>query len=416
MEQIRQVGFLFIFNFMIICLCSEFRTTESEWGFYGHRLINRMAVFTLPPDLIELYKAHLDYISDHAVDPDKRRYAVKQEAICHYIDLDEWIKDDSSTLSTDLVISILQFSKFKIARDKIEYELFDSIPTEIHRQDTLWFSKEFINHHQPANSGIAYLKFRELFYSGIWVEYDPENWKMPLSILNLNLEKEHDSKLFIEDHFTRHGILPYNFVSLYYKLVHAFEKRSLKQILRYSADLGHYLGDAHVPLHTTKNYNGQLTNQDGIHGFWESRIPELFAESEFDFVVGSARYIPDITGFIWNIIYDSHAGVEFLLKHEEALVHRFPKDQQFCYESRNGMITKLPCKEYSWAYMEKLDGQVERQMQKSILNLGSVWMSAWIEAGQVDVNLILDSTGVDKQIPPDTVVQKLDATAIRAHE
>jgi hypothetical protein len=43
--------------------------------------------------------------------------------------------------------------------------------------------------------------------------------------------------------------------------------------------LGHYIGDAHVPLHTTSNYNGQKTNQHGIHGLWESRIPEqLFDE------------------------------------------------------------------------------------------------------------------------------------------
>lgn len=410
------MSLLFILNYIIFYLFSHPAKTESEWGFYGHRLINRMAVFTLPPDLIELYKTNLDYISDHAVDPDKRRYAVKQEAICHYIDLDEWLENNGSIPSTDLVISILQHSKIKIAHHKEEYAVFDSIPVVISRMDTLRYSQIFIDHHQPGQTGIAFSKFRELFYSRLWMEYDPENWNIPLSALDMNFHHEEECKLIIDDHFTKHGILPYNFVGLYYKLVRAFESRSLKLILRYSADLGHYLGDAHVPLHTTKNYNGQLTNQDGIHGFWESRIPELFAESEFDFVVGSASYIPDITEFIWKIIYDSHQGVKFLLKQEEALVSRFPKDQQFCYEPRNGIITKLPCKDYAWAYMEKLDGQVERQLQMSILNLGSVWMSAWIEAGQVDVDLILNSKEVDQQTPSDTLVQEINISGIRNHE
>ncbi len=36
------------------------------------------------------YKEHIEYITEHAVDPDKRRYAVDGEAPCHYIDLDHF--------------------------------------------------------------------------------------------------------------------------------------------------------------------------------------------------------------------------------------------------------------------------------------------------------------------------------------
>ncbi len=63
--------------------------------------------------------------------------------------------------------------------------------------------------------------------------------------------------------------------------------------MRISAEFGHYIADACVPLHTTSNYNGQLTDQVGIHAFWESRIPELFAVEEFDMIVGTASYIDD---------------------------------------------------------------------------------------------------------------------------
>ncbi|MFA4852241.1 MAG: zinc dependent phospholipase C family protein [Bacteroidales bacterium] len=59
-----------------------------SWGFYGHKKINRMAVFTLPPQMIGFYKKHIEYISEHGSDPDKRKYADEKEAVRHYIDID----------------------------------------------------------------------------------------------------------------------------------------------------------------------------------------------------------------------------------------------------------------------------------------------------------------------------------------
>ena len=32
-----------------------------SWGFYGHKKINRMAVFTLPPEMLGFYKKHIEY-------------------------------------------------------------------------------------------------------------------------------------------------------------------------------------------------------------------------------------------------------------------------------------------------------------------------------------------------------------------
>src|SRR3546814_18777866 len=51
----------------------------SSWGFHAHKLINRMAVFTLPTDVAGFYKNHVDYMTEHAVDADKRCYADSSE-------------------------------------------------------------------------------------------------------------------------------------------------------------------------------------------------------------------------------------------------------------------------------------------------------------------------------------------------
>ena len=60
------------------------------WGFYAHKKINWLAVFLLPPEMMTLYKSQIDFLFEHAVDPDKRRYAVAEEGARHYIDIDHY--------------------------------------------------------------------------------------------------------------------------------------------------------------------------------------------------------------------------------------------------------------------------------------------------------------------------------------
>jgi hypothetical protein len=62
----------------------------SSWGFFGHERINRLAIFTLPSDMIGFYKKNVREIEELSVNPDKRRYAVPDEAPRHYIDLDDY--------------------------------------------------------------------------------------------------------------------------------------------------------------------------------------------------------------------------------------------------------------------------------------------------------------------------------------
>jgi len=61
-----------------------------SWGVYGHHKINRMAVFTLPPQMIGFYKKHIEYITIHGVDPDNRKAYDEKEAPRHYIDIDHY--------------------------------------------------------------------------------------------------------------------------------------------------------------------------------------------------------------------------------------------------------------------------------------------------------------------------------------
>ena len=65
---------------VVLLLFSSLSIAINPWGFYAHKRANRYAVFTLPEELIGFYKKHIDYLKEHAVDADKRRYAIKEEA------------------------------------------------------------------------------------------------------------------------------------------------------------------------------------------------------------------------------------------------------------------------------------------------------------------------------------------------
>lgn len=274
------------------------QTKVNAWGFWAHKRINRLAVFTLPPEMIAFYKQHIEFITEHAVDADKRRYATKDEAPRHYIDIDHYG----------------------------EYP------------------------------------FEEL----------PRFW-------NDAVYK------FSEDTLTAYGIVPWYIELMLKKLTYAFKDKKINLILRYSADIGHYIGDGHVPLHTSSNYNGQKTNQRGIHGFWESRIPELFGEN-YDYWVGKARYIDRPNETIWNFILESAAAVDSVLSFENELTLKLPADEKLCYETRAQTIIQTYCEGFSQQYSDMLDGMIERRMKDAIINVGSFWFTAWVNAGQPDLN------------------------------
>jgi hypothetical protein len=194
---------------------------------------------------------------------------------------------------------------------------------------------------------------------------------------------------FSADTLQAHGIVPWWIQTMQQRLTTAFREKNQSAILKYSAELGHYIGDAHVPLHASSNHNGQKTGQRGIHGFWESRIPELLAEKEWDFLIGRAKYITDPGKFIWDRVLESALAADTVLKVEKQLSEKQGNDQRFAFEERNGKVIRQYSSGYTRLYDRKLNGMVERRMRESIFAVASFWYTAWINAGQPDLkNLV----------------------------
>jgi hypothetical protein len=204
---------------------------------------------------------------------------------------------------------------------------------------------------------------------------------------------------------------------MYYALRDAFLVRDPERILRLSAELGHYIGDAHVPLHTTENYNGQLTGQEGIHGFWESRLPELFSD-DYNFLVGKAEYIDNPQRAAWKAVLGAHLAVDTVLSEEKKLASLM-QDKKYGFETRGRQTIRVYSVGYARAYAKRMEGMVERQMRSAIKMTGDFWFSAWIDGGQPDLQELKDYMPTEAELAKrytELLEWKTKKVESRAHE
>lgn len=353
-----------------------------DWGFFGHRRINRLAVFTLPEEMMPLFKKNLDFLTEHAVDPDKRRYASRLEAPRHYLDLDAYV---GKCLPHNFAEAFSSFAYLQFITTK-------SDTIKVHVTDTTWCHDRSIatltdgsKTWELPKRDIRYLYsfFVLPAYYDVAYIIPPDSIKKIFSPLNVKIRS-----VSLVDKFTEHGIVPYIIEQQYNKLVKAIIAKDKDRIINIAADLGHYIADANVPLHACSNYNGQKTDQYGIHAFWESRIPELFADTEYDYLVGKAKYIKDVNSFAWETINESGRLADTVLLMELELRKIFPKDQQMCFDQRSGQSVWTQCRDFAAAYQAKMEGMVENRMRNAIIGVGSIWYTAWVEAGQPNLDFM----------------------------
>ncbi len=199
-----------------------------------------------------------------------------------------------------------------------------------------------------------------------------------------------------EDTLKTYGIVPWHINTMYYRLKDAFMLKDPEQILGVSAELGHYIADANVPLHTTENYNGLKTGQEGIHGFWESRLPELYSD-DYDFFTGKAQYIQSPQVAAWQAVTSAYLQVDSVLKIEKRLALKFG-EKKYSFETRGKQTVKVYSQEFSNAYHEAMNGMVQKQMRASIKMITDFWYTAWVDAGQPDLKVLIDYRPTEQEL------------------
>jgi hypothetical protein len=108
------------------------------------------------------------------------------------------------------------------------------------------------------------------------------------------------------------GILPWAILKTADSIQAAFENNDMHKAMLLSADLGHYIADSHMPLHITRNYNGQYTNQTGVHSRYESTLIGNF-QSQIIYDGDSLQYVENLSDFVFNMIYENYQYVDSVL-------------------------------------------------------------------------------------------------------
>lgn len=170
----------------------------------------------------------------------------------------------------------------------------------------------------------------------------------------------------------RAGRLPWRAEEVYQLLVARFREVG-KGTPRYAAEnarylaavLGHYIQDGHQPFHAVANYDGQLTNQRGIHARFETELV-MRNLGAITWTPITIKPIPNFRAFMFETVITSASLTKDILDadRQAATGREFYDDAYFT------------------AFFGGARGVMERRLNESASALVSAIVAAWTEAGK----------------------------------
>jgi hypothetical protein len=137
-----------------------------------------------------------------------------------------------------------------------------------------------------------------------------------------------------------------------------------------AAEMGHYVADSHQPLHLTLNYNGQSSGNYGIHSRYETHMMNANL---------SQLPLPDSSSIYWNSVIDStfryiediYPYVSDILAADDLASNQDPNYNSTYYN-------------ILW---EELDSLTIDVVHSAIIDLASIWHTAWMNAGNPTLSI-----------------------------
>jgi hypothetical protein len=152
-------------------------------------------------------------------------------------------------------------------------------------------------------------------------------------------------------------------------LTSQFQRGDWSRAYQTAADLGHYVADAHQPLHCTVNYDGAQTGNTGIHSRYESDMINLYPDSLT--VTGeTVYYIDDPYTFVFQYVLRSNAFVDSILQADNAA-------KTASGWNGSGVAPAL----YYAVLWQKTARFTKGLVQEATETLASLWYTAWVNAG-----------------------------------
>ena len=135
-----------------------------------------------------------------------------------------------------------------------------------------------------------------------------------------------------------------------------------------AALLGHYVADAHDPLHTTENYDGQLPDQPGLANRFEIRLVDLFPNF-FIFSPRDATNIADPTERAFQMVLEANTWADHTILADRQALDSLPDYNEDYYDRFYSHVGSI--------VVHELNGAAE--------DAGSYWYTAWLNAGRPEL-------------------------------
>jgi hypothetical protein len=168
----------------------------------------------------------------------------------------------------------------------------------------------------------------------------------------------------------KNGTVPWRTDEVYGMLRNAFKELPTVSYARdnvklFSSVLSHYVGDSFQPFHAALNYDGQMTNQHGIHSRFETELFDRYRD-RLRITPAPAAPIANVRDFMFATLTDSFQHVDAILAADlEGVKGRTHYDEGY------------------FAHMFQKTGPImEKRMSGAITGIASLITSAWIEAGR----------------------------------
>ncbi|MDO7854271.1 zinc dependent phospholipase C family protein [Hymenobacter convexus] len=193
---------------------------------------------------------------------------------------------------------------------------------------------------------------------------------------------------FKADTLKKYGTVPWVVMEMKDNLTEAFRSRDTAAIVKYSAELSHYVGDAFVPLHTTVNYDGQLTDQKGLHSLWESQLPEKYI-NDYKLDGEPAKYVKDPLAAIWDVLAQSYGFLGETFDRATKIEKVMKPEVRFTFSHKYGKTSRRYSDAFAAEYEKAVGGMVDYRLKGAPTLVSSLWLTAWQDAGKPDLNALM---------------------------
>jgi hypothetical protein len=161
------------------------------------------------------------------------------------------------------------------------------------------------------------------------------------------------------------GLLPWQIGVYSQKLTEDMKAGRWDQAKLDAAFLANYVAEAHDPFNTTENFDGRLTQQNGINDRFNSVLIVRYG-SFFPLSTHDAFFIGDPTDYAFEACLEGHSLVESLLLADRRAI--------------KGLSSYTD--EYYDRFYNLTAASLIRQLSEASTDVGSYWLTAWTNAGK----------------------------------